>query len=121
MAIMLAPLMPRISRQHAMIEMLRARAPRAVTGVSLADSLDVTLRTVERDVAELVDAGVPIVRRRGPGGGYSFDARSTLPPLSLTPGEAAVLVVTLSSIGPGTSAAAQSAMEKLLEALGGEE
>ncbi|WP_152363537.1 helix-turn-helix transcriptional regulator [Microlunatus speluncae] len=113
------PLIPRVERQHRLIEELRISAPKAVTADALGDRVQVAARTVERDLAELIDAGVPITTRRGPGGGYAIDARRELPPLSLTPGEASALVAALTVLGPRASATAQSAMGKLLEALCG--
>jgi predicted DNA-binding transcriptional regulator YafY len=41
----------------------------AATARSLADELQVSLRTLYRDVASLADAGVPLYTERGPGGG----------------------------------------------------
>lgn len=110
-------MIPRVERQHRLIEELRISAPRPVTAEHLGDRIGATARTVERDVAELSDAGVPIRTRRGPGGGYAIDARAELPPLRLSPGEAAALVAALTVLGPRTSATAQSAMGKLLGAL----
>ncbi len=107
----------RVERQHALIEALRARAPRTTTGHLLAERLGVAVRTIERDIARLRDAGVPITVRSGPGGGYRLDTSSSLAPLSLTPGEAAALVVALAAVGPYASASARSAMDKLLAAL----
>ena len=75
------------------------------------------MRTIERDIARLVAAGVPVQVRRGPGGGYRIDARRELPPLALTPGEAAALVASLVAVGPYISAAAQTALAKVLTAL----
>ena len=111
------PFIPRVERLHALVEELRVRAPRRLTGDELAARLGVSVRTVERDVAELQAAGVPITIRRGLGGGYSFDARSELPAIVLTPGEAAALVAALAIVGPRASAAAQTAMHKLLTSL----
>ncbi len=68
-------------------------------------------------MARLVNAGVPIVVRRGPGGGYRIDARRELPPLTLTPGEAAALIASLVSLGPYASATAVSALQKLIASL----
>ncbi|GAA1033710.1 hypothetical protein GCM10009565_85130 [Amycolatopsis albidoflavus] len=72
---------------------------------------------MERDLARLTEAGVPIAVRRGPGGGYRIDARPELPPLTLTPGEASALIASLVAVGPYVSAAAQTALSKLLDAL----
>ena len=93
------------------------RAPRHLTGEELAGRLGVSVRTVERDLADLQAAGVPIGVRRGLGGGYTIDARARLAPLVLTPGEAAALVASLAAVGPRASATALSAMEKVLGAL----
>lgn len=106
--------LPLIERQHALIEEMSARAPRFVTAAELAPRTGTTVRTVERDVARLVAAGVPIQARRGPGGGYRIDARRVLPPLTLTSGEAAALIASLVAVGPYVSAAAQTALAKLL-------
>jgi predicted DNA-binding transcriptional regulator YafY len=105
----------RVERQHRLIEELRRRAPRLVTGDQLGVDLGVSVRTIERDIAELLEAGIPIEVARGPGGGYSIDARSKLPPLTLTPGEAAAIIAALVAIGPYTSAAARSALTKLID------
>lgn len=72
---------------------------------------------MERDVARLIAAGVPVQVRRGPGGGYRIDARRELPPLTLTPGEASALVASLVAVGPYISATAQTALAKLRTAL----
>ena len=108
---------PIVERQHALIEELRARAPRFVRGADLATRTGTTVRTVERDLARLTDAGVPVQVRRGPGGGYRINARSSLPPLTLTPGEVSALIASLVAVGPYVSATAQSALGKLLTAL----
>ena len=100
-----------------LIEELRIQAPRFVTGASLAVRTGTTVRTVERDIARLVTAGVPVQVRRGPGGGYRIDARRRLPPVTFTPGEAAAMIASLVAVGPYTSATAQSALAKLLAAL----
>ena len=108
---------PRVERQHHLIEQLRLAAPRVVSGATLATALGVSVRTVERDVADLGEAGVPVVVRRGPGGGYGIDARRQLPDVTLSPGEAAAIIVSLSAIGPYSSATARSALDKMIAAL----
>ena len=109
--------LPLIERQHALIEEMRARAPRFVPGRELAIRTGTTVRTVERDIARLLAAGVPVRIKRGRGGGYRIETRRELPPLALTPGEVSALVASLVAVGPYISAAAQSALRKLLAAL----
>ncbi|ALG13912.1 helix-turn-helix transcriptional regulator [Kibdelosporangium phytohabitans] len=108
---------PMVERQHALIEQLRARAPRLTSAQTLATDLGVSSRTIERDVARLRAAGLPLRIQTGPGGGYSIDARSLLPPIELTPGEASALVAAIVAVGPFSSATAQTALQKLLNAL----
>ena len=43
-----------------------------LTGAELADRLEVTVRTVLRDIDELSSAGVPVYATRGPGGGFQL-------------------------------------------------
>ena len=52
-----------------------------VTAAKLADELEVSIRTIIRDLDELEYAGVPIRRVRGAGGGIEIDPgyRTTLP------------------------------------------
>jgi biotin operon repressor len=109
--------LPLVERQHALIEEMRVRAPRYVTGAVLAARTGTTIRTVERDIARLAAAGVPVRVKRGPGGGYQIRARRDLPPVALTPGEVAALIASIVAIGPYTSATARSALDKLLSAL----
>ena len=82
--------MRRTERLFQIIQRLRtARSP--VTGGALAEELEVSLRTLYRDMAELIAQRVPI---RGEAGmGYVLDAGYDMPPLMLTPDEleAAVL------------------------------
>jgi predicted DNA-binding transcriptional regulator YafY len=109
--------LPLIERQHALIEEMRASAPRYVPGRDLALRTGTTVRTVERDIARLIAAGLPVRVKRGPGGGYRLDVRRRLPPVALTPGEVSALVASLVAVGPYISAAAQSALGKLLATL----
>ena len=82
--------MRRTERLFAIIQILRrARAP--ITAASVADELETSLRTVYRDIAELIAQRVPV---RGEAGiGYMLESGFDMPPLMLTPDEieAAVL------------------------------
>jgi predicted DNA-binding transcriptional regulator YafY len=79
----------RADRLLALLELLRSRP--LSTGARLAAALEVSLRTVYRDIDALVAAGVPV---RGEAGvGYSLDAGYFLPPLSLTAEEAEALAL----------------------------
>ena len=81
--------MNRTDRLYALVEELRARSPRVVRSAELAERFNVTTRTIERDLHALQEACVPIWAQPGPGGGYGIIAETTLPPLNLTPAEAA--------------------------------
>jgi len=107
----------RVDRQHRLIEELRLAAGRFATAEALAAALRVDVRTVERDIARLRQAGVPITARRGPGGGFRLDTPPTVAPVHLSPGEIAALIASLTSVGPYVSATAQSALTRLIEAL----
>lgn len=82
--------MRRTERLFAIIQIMRrARAP--VTAASIAEELETSLRTIYRDVAELIAQRVPV---RGEAGiGYMLESGFDMPPLMLTPDEieAAVL------------------------------
>jgi predicted DNA-binding transcriptional regulator YafY len=80
----------RADRLFQIIQLLR-RSRRAVTAESLSRELEVSHRTVYRDVADLIAKRVPI--RGEPGIGYTLDDGYDMPPLMLTPDEieAAVL------------------------------
>ncbi len=82
--------MRRADRLFQIIQILR-RSRRAVTAVEIARELEVSPRTVYRDVADLIGQRVPV---RGEAGfGYILDDAFDMPPLMLTPDEieAAVL------------------------------
>lgn len=108
---------PQVERQHRLIEELRLVTPRVLPARRLAESLGTSVRTIERDIAALQDAGVPIRVQRGPGGGYGIDARARIDDPQLTPGEAAAIVASLVAVGPYSSASARSALDKLIGAL----
>src|SRR6185295_196478 len=83
--------MRRQARLFALADLLRARRT-GITAEELAERFDVAVRTIYRDLETLRDAALPVNAERGRGGGYSLDRAYTLPPLNLTPREAALLV-----------------------------
>jgi predicted DNA-binding transcriptional regulator YafY len=111
--------MNRTDRLYALVEELRARAPRTMRAAELAARFEVSTRTVERDLLALQEAGVPIWAQPGPGGGYGLNVDATLPPLNLTPAEAVALATALATARAMPFAAAgRSAMTKLAGAMG---
>ena len=106
--------MNRTDRLYALVEELRARAPRTMRAVELAERFSVSTRTIERDLLALQEAGVPIWAQPGPGGGYGLNVDTTLPPLNLTPDEAVALATALAAMPAMPFApAGQSALRKL--------
>lgn len=108
----------RTERLYAIAEELRAAGPAGRTSGWLADRLEVSTRTVKRDVDALLQAGLPLWARSGPGGGYVLDAVSTLPPLNVTGAEAAAIAVALAAL-PALPFAVdgRSALTKVLAAM----
>jgi predicted DNA-binding transcriptional regulator YafY len=88
--------MNRIDRLYALVEELRAAGRRGRTARQLADHFKVSVRTIERDLSALGQAGVPLATKQGRTGGYTLDRSMSLPPLNFTPREAAAVAVALS-------------------------
>jgi len=65
------------------------------TGPELAERLEVTVRTLRRDIARLRELGYPVRATPGVAGGYRLAAGSTLPPLLLDDDEAVAVVLSL--------------------------
>jgi predicted DNA-binding transcriptional regulator YafY len=107
--------MNRTDRLYAFVEELRAVAPRPRSGRWLADRFDVSVRTIERDVSALQQAGTPIWAEPGRTGGYCLDPLRTLPPVNLTPPEAVAMAVALEGMaGTPFQQSAQTAVRKLV-------
>src|SRR3954463_9938045 len=85
-----------------LLSLLQAR--RDWTGGELADRLDVTLRTVRRDVDRLRDLGYPVTATQGAAGGYRLEAGAASPPLLLDDEEAVAVAVGLRTAANGTIA-----------------
>jgi predicted DNA-binding transcriptional regulator YafY len=81
----------RTDRLFALVGELLAGAPRSYSARELARRFDVGVPTIERDIAELREVGVPI-KAGATKDGYFFDTIGTLPPVVLSPAEAVALV-----------------------------
>ena len=77
-------------------------------GAELADRLQVSQRTLRRDIDRLRELGYPVQAQRGVTGGYQLAAGAALPPLLVDDEEAVALAV-------GLQAAAESAVEGIAE------
>ncbi|MBA2348714.1 MAG: helix-turn-helix domain-containing protein, partial [Solirubrobacterales bacterium] len=53
------------------------------SGEELADRLEVSGRTIRRDVERLRELGYPVDALSGPAGGYRLEAGTAMPPLLL--------------------------------------
>jgi predicted DNA-binding transcriptional regulator YafY len=81
------------SRLLELLSLLQAR--RDWPGGELAGRLEVSGRTVRRDVERLRRLGYPVESLTGPGGGYRLRAGSAMPPLLLDDDEAIAIAVGL--------------------------
>jgi predicted DNA-binding transcriptional regulator YafY len=91
------------------------------SGRELSERLEITPRTVRRDVERLRRLGYPVQARPGVGGGYRLRAGASLPPLLLDDEEAVAIAVGLRTAFRGgvagigeTSVRALSKLEALL-------
>jgi predicted DNA-binding transcriptional regulator YafY len=106
----------RTDRLYALVEELRACAPRRRSARELASLYEVSARTIERDLGALQEAGVPIYADAGRAGGYTLDKSLTLPPLNFSPAEAVALAVAQVNVGP-FEGVARSAVQKIVAAM----
>ncbi|WP_030439785.1 helix-turn-helix transcriptional regulator [Actinoplanes subtropicus] len=73
-------------------------------GGELADRLEVSPRTLRRDVDRLRDLGYPVDATRGVAGGYQLQAGAAVPPLLLDDDEAVAIAVGLRTAAAGAVA-----------------
>jgi predicted DNA-binding transcriptional regulator YafY len=109
--------MRRADRLFQVVQLIRGR--RLTTAEWLAERLEVSLRTVYRDVADLQSQGVPIEGEAGVG--YRMRAGFNLPPLMFTTGQAKALVACVRLAQPRLDTAlardADDALSKILAVL----
>jgi predicted DNA-binding transcriptional regulator YafY len=107
--------MNRTDRLYALVEELRAVAPRPRSARQLAEHFEVSTRTIERDILALQESGVPIYAETGRRGGYVIDKTLTLPPLNFTAAEMVAIAVSLArEENTPFAAATRSALRKVL-------
>ncbi|MGW1989307.1 helix-turn-helix transcriptional regulator [Embleya sp. NPDC001921] len=113
--------MKRTARLYALVEELRAAAPRPLTVATLAKRFEVGTRTVQRDLQTLMQTGVPVRSIPGRGGGWSIDPKTTLPPIRLTVDEASALTAALAAADASTpyAGAARTAAQKIVASMTG--
>jgi predicted DNA-binding transcriptional regulator YafY len=73
-------------------------------GTELADRLEVSPRTLRRDVDRLREIGYPVDAARGVAGGYQLQAGTAMPPLLLDDDEAVAIAVGLRTAAAGAVA-----------------
>jgi len=109
--------MRRADRLFHIIQLIRGR--RLTTAAFLADRLEVSERTIYRDIADLQHQGVPIDGAAGVG--YRLGAGFDLPPMMFTQNEAKALVAAVRMaqvwLDPALSIATQDALGKILSVL----
>jgi predicted DNA-binding transcriptional regulator YafY len=94
------------TRTLRLLSLLQSR--RYWPGAELAGRLQVSPRTLRRDIDRLRELGYPIGAQRGVEGGYQLAAGAALPPLMVDDEEAVALAI-------GLQAAAQGAVEGIAE------
>ena len=112
--------MKRAERQYALVDLLRgARRPWSAT--RLAAELGVSTRTIERDIASLQLAGVPLYAEHGATGGYAILRAYSLPPLNLSAAESLAVLAGLALLDSSPyRGAARRARAKITAVMGEE-
>ncbi|HLQ18712.1 MAG TPA: YafY family protein, partial [Tabrizicola sp.] len=102
--------MRRTDRLFELIQILRDG--RLHTARDMADRLEVSVRTLWRDMATLIASGLPVEGERGVG--YILREPVTLPPLTLTPDEVQALALGLQLVTRGADPSLTRAADSLL-------
>jgi predicted DNA-binding transcriptional regulator YafY len=93
------------------------QAQRYWSGADLAERLEVTARTLRRDVDRLRSLGYPVHSTSGVAGGYRLGAGAALPPLLLDDDEALAVSLGLRTAAGGTVAGMEEAAVRALTKL----
>ncbi|MBM7520037.1 helix-turn-helix transcriptional regulator [Nocardioides nitrophenolicus] len=106
------------ARMLALLSLLQTR--REWPGRVLAERLEVSARTLRRDVDRLRELGYQVTAVMGPDGGYRLDAGSELPPLLFDDDQAVALAVALRATpvsGADLTEAAERALATMRQVL----
>jgi len=99
-----------------LLSLLQAR--RDWPGAALAERLDVSPRTVRRDVDRLRELGYPVRATKGPDGGYRLDAGADVPPLLFDDEQAVAVTIALRTATlPGVEEAAARALATIRQVM----
>ncbi len=90
------------------------QARRYWSGADLAERLDVTARTLRRDVDRLRSLGYPVHSTTGTAGGYQLGAGANLPPLLLDDDEAVAVALGLRTAASGSVGGIEEASVRAL-------
>lgn len=93
------------------------QARRYWSGAELSERLEITARTLRRDVDKLRSLGYPVNSTSGAAGGYQLGAGATLPPLLLDDDEAVAVAVGLRTAASGTVTGMEEASVRALSKL----
>lgn len=105
-------------RLLSLLSLLQVR--REWSGEQLSQRLEVSARTVRRDVERLRELGYPVRALRGPDGGYRLDAGSEMPPLLFDDEQTVALAIALRSapmVGAEIGEAADRALATLRQVM----
>lgn len=94
-----------------LLSLLQAR--RDWPGEALAERLEVSPRTVRRDVDRLRDLGYPVLATKGPDGGYRLAAGADLPPLLFDDEQAVAVAVALQTATSSVAGIEEGALRAL--------
>ena len=106
------------TRLLTVLELLQSREN--VSGVELAETLEVEVRSVRRYVTMLRDMGIPVESEKGRYGSYSLRPGFRLPPLMFNESEILAVILGLMAVkrlGMATGGGSESASAKVLRVL----
>lgn len=88
-----------MNRSNRMLAIALLLSEQQYTAEQLAQQLEVSRRTILRDIQALCEAGVPVIAREGVGGGYSLPAEYHLQTPALNNSETFLLLLALRNLG----------------------